>query len=560
LITEESKVQLVDLGSFCEALEQSFNMTEFQSLCSQIGIDYEDILGDDRAGRVRELVLYLRRRSRLAVLIVYLCEHRNHIDWAAMVEEVEESVEVSEIPDVLFVDRKFELQYIQSKLTAAYFILDAPAGFGKTTLLHQLQKQFYQDNWLSAYTAIDSNSTLSDLVKELADTLNITSLLAQDVDRRPWGMRFGTALQNHWEMLDKDGLVLLIDLDERTPHDVVKELIEQFIPDVYGCMSVLRFFARKQNRFRIVLAGRSLAPPPQTHPRIPLAIMSLRPFKLNVVEDMVRSWLPQLDDRFIQQLVAHLFYLTGGHPGSLAQTLKLFQRRGGIPDFFIQHYDDVIWREIMRPVIEEIRQDIGEKSNILAELSVLRHHNIKVLEQIVAFEQYRASYPTIVNLADELTTNYLLNRKGRFLRDDMTRRLFAIQQRRESPKYFSQQCQKAQLICAQELKSSRVREPERWMVEYLFQCLQQHTDIQNAAVRQEIRQEFFEVHVPAAIQLFVEASQGEHRLDAYQALNQQLADDWEFQFTVNYYLREQSYQDTFAFNQLQREIETYFRP
>lgn len=557
MITEESKVKLVDLGSFCEALEKSFNLTEFQTLCSRVNVEHDDLLGDDRASQMRELILYLDRRSRLAALIVQLRVARDHIKWESMVREVDEPVERS-APDVLFVDREFELQFIQSGLSPAYFILDAPAGFGKTALLQQLKSNFYQQNWLSAYTAVDSNSTLSDLVKALADELNITSLLAQKGDLRPWGMRFGTALQNHWEMLDKNGLVLLIDLDERTPPHVFKELIEDFIPDVYACMRVLRFFERKQNRFRIILAGRSLAPPPKTDVSIPLAIVSLRPFKFHVVQDMARSWLPQLADETIQQLVAHLFYMTGGHPGSLVQTLRLFQQRGGVPDFFLSHYDEEIWKNIIRPVVEEIRIDIGERSTTLAELSVLRHHNYKVLEELLDFKKFRATHLNAIYLADDLTTNYLLNRNGRFLRDDMTRRLFAIQQRRDAPDYFSQQCQKAQLICAQELKKKSVRAPEIWMVEYLFQYLQQHVDIQDPALRRDIRQEFFDKQVPEASRMFMTASIDEHRMEAYQALKKQLSEDWEFQFVVNYYLREQTYQDTDAFNQLQRTIQDYF--
>jgi hypothetical protein len=560
LITEVSKVKLIDLSSLWEALKDSFDSAEFQALCSLLNVDYDDLLEQECAGKMRELIFYLRRRARLAELIVRLRELRPSIAWETMVEEVtaQEETAVVHTHPIPFTSRDKESQLIQSPLSPAYFILDAPSGFGKTALLQQLHAHFRDHGWLSAYAAIDSHSTLPDLVKALADDLAVTPLLAQDHDSRPWGMRFGAALQNHWDELNKEGLVLLIDLDERAPHTIAAELIDSFIPQVQSCMRALRFFARKHNRFRIVLAGRKLAPPPKTKVPIPLAILSLPPFSFDMVRETTRHYLEHLAEETLDQLSAHVFHLTGGHPGSVAQVLAMFRRYGGTPDFFVAHYALRVWQEALRPAVDELAVSLGSHYNILSELSVLRSLNYAVFPQLLDETHFSATPLNAIALADELTTAYLLNRDGRFLKDSQTRRLFVIQRYHQDPQTFARRCQHAQAICAAELSKDKVQAPEVWMIEYLFQYLQQHAYAPDAAQRRKIRDDFFTVQAPTALRLFAETHSVRHPREKYEALRQQLDADWEFQFAINYYLRDEQFADANAYGRLQQQISGHF--
>ncbi len=558
MITEVSKVKLIDLPSLWEPLKDSFNAAEFQALCVQLDVNYEDLLGQERASKMRELIFYLRRRGRLAELIVRLRELRPLIPWDTMVE-VEAAGEETAVTHALpFTNRDKESQLIQSSLAPAYFVLDAPAGFGKTALLKQLHADFRANGWLSAYAVIDEHSTLPDLVKALADELRVTPLLAQEQDSRPWGIRFGAALQSHWDDLNKDGLILLIDLDERASHAIVTELIEDFIPQVQSCMRVLRFFARKQNRFRIVLAGRSLAPPPKTKVSIPLAILSLPPFSFDMVREATRHYLDYLAEETLDQLAAHVFHLTAGHPGSMAQALMLFRRYGGTPDFFLEHYAQSVWEDAVRPAVAELDLSLGRHFAVLSALSVLRIINYAVLNRLLDDARFAPERLNVIALADELTAAYLLNRDGRFLKDQQTRRLFAIQRHHQDPHAFARQCEQAQAICAAELGKDKVQAPEVWMIEYLFQYLQQHAYAPDAAHRRLIRDDFYNVQLAAALRLFAETRLIRHPLEDYQALRQQLDADWEFQFAINYYLRHEQYADTDAYGRLQQHIADYF--
>ena len=56
-----------------------------------------------------------------------------------------------------------------------------------------------------------------------------------------------------------EGLVLLIDLEKMPSPLLYKDLLEQFIPDIQMSLCTLEYFSRRQNRLRVIIAGRHLA-------------------------------------------------------------------------------------------------------------------------------------------------------------------------------------------------------------------------------------------------------------------------------------------------------------
>ncbi|HEY7414285.1 MAG TPA: trypsin-like peptidase domain-containing protein, partial [Ktedonobacteraceae bacterium] len=57
---------------------------------------------------------------------------------------------------VPFTNRQDEIKLITSSLAPAYYLLDAPAGYGKSKLLQELQKRLYEQKWFSVYLVLDS--------------------------------------------------------------------------------------------------------------------------------------------------------------------------------------------------------------------------------------------------------------------------------------------------------------------------------------------------------------------------------------------------------------------
>ncbi len=70
-----------DLLKFYKILSQRFNKSELQSLCFELGIDYDKLPGSNTDDKSRELITYLTRRNLLMKLITTGSTIRPDIDW-----------------------------------------------------------------------------------------------------------------------------------------------------------------------------------------------------------------------------------------------------------------------------------------------------------------------------------------------------------------------------------------------------------------------------------------------------------------------------------------------
>lgn len=57
-------------------VEDQFNESEFQNLCFNLGVDYENLGGSGKAARIQALISYLHRRDRIGELIEAVKEMR----------------------------------------------------------------------------------------------------------------------------------------------------------------------------------------------------------------------------------------------------------------------------------------------------------------------------------------------------------------------------------------------------------------------------------------------------------------------------------------------------
>jgi hypothetical protein len=207
--------------------------------------------------------------------------------------------------------------------------------------------------------------------------------------------------------------------------------------------------------------------------------------------------------------------------------------------------------------VENIRNDIRlELRKTLDDLSVFRYLDYGLLQRLISGDTpLIQGYASEYELADKLTGTYLLDWKGRLLRDDTTRRLLAIRLRQEvGTEAFSARCRQAQTLCADHLREPTIQMPEMWAIEFMFQALQQYAGaIQTHQTRAEIRQGFFGEAVQEALQLLVDSRDA--RVEQ-SALKRALETDWEFRFTVNYFLRQDQYDDK-PYRELQRRIDDF---
>jgi len=62
-------------------LVRHFNKEDLRTLCSDLGVDYDDLEGEGKEGQARELIAYLERRGRIQTLIEMCARLRPHVDW-----------------------------------------------------------------------------------------------------------------------------------------------------------------------------------------------------------------------------------------------------------------------------------------------------------------------------------------------------------------------------------------------------------------------------------------------------------------------------------------------
>lgn len=64
-----------------QLIHNYFNLEEFRTLCADLGISYDDLGGEGREARMRELVAYCARTGRLEHLLALCAQRRPHVDW-----------------------------------------------------------------------------------------------------------------------------------------------------------------------------------------------------------------------------------------------------------------------------------------------------------------------------------------------------------------------------------------------------------------------------------------------------------------------------------------------
>lgn len=69
--------------SLRENMNRYFSLDEIESLCFDLGVDFENIGGSSKPGKVLELIQYMERRGRLEELAGACAKSRPNVDWGA---------------------------------------------------------------------------------------------------------------------------------------------------------------------------------------------------------------------------------------------------------------------------------------------------------------------------------------------------------------------------------------------------------------------------------------------------------------------------------------------
>ena len=110
----------------------SFNTEELRNLCADLGIDYENLGGEGREAKARELIAYANRHGRLSELVAYCISVRPKFTWTQDARNLRLSVKscdvglkitilfiASEPTDLAHLRLSEEVREIQEKLQMA---------------------------------------------------------------------------------------------------------------------------------------------------------------------------------------------------------------------------------------------------------------------------------------------------------------------------------------------------------------------------------------------------------------------------------------------------------
>ncbi len=82
-----------------QQLEKSFNEGELRTLSTVLEVDYDDLPGQGKSDKARELILYLRRRQKTSQLLQMLEDSRPKFNWSELIDPTEVAAQTASLTD-----------------------------------------------------------------------------------------------------------------------------------------------------------------------------------------------------------------------------------------------------------------------------------------------------------------------------------------------------------------------------------------------------------------------------------------------------------------------------
>ncbi len=445
-----------------------------------------------------------------------------------------------------FVNHHELIEKITLEKASPYHLIDSPAGFGKTMIMKELKEHFQSKDkdWLISYVGIQGKQSLQQIGALIAQEFDIS---VDDFSPVSLAKAVYQEKGDTFTKENKRGIVLFFDVEKEWSSAVgtIRSLMETFIPELSLAFKTLSFQDGVHSYFRVIIASRYINRELPHFPRLNFRLHKLSPLKFIDVQEAVEDFLNIHDDLKLKQITAHLMYYTAGHPGCVARVLGLYdQDSASSPEHFFRDNEKQI-HDVVYPEIDDIRLGISEDlRRVFDELSAFRFLDTDILKKYVEEKDYLESYDEF-SLSDRLRNTYLMDDKwsgGYFLRDGITRRLIPLRLiKGEGVFFISHLCKKAQKICSENLEKIETQMPDKWLIEYYFQYLQQFLGkIQNKAERKRIHDEFFSTVIDKGFQAFSNVRDPRRYRSA---VLDTIRNDDEFAFMVNYYLRDDEYEN-----------------
>jgi len=333
-----------------------------------------------------------------------------------------------------FENRIYDLDFLCDPTKPRFIGIDAPAGYGKTYLLQEIQRRTRKTDWYCP---------LVDLNQSAAAHYDISAFL-KEIGRQGFNKRIDG---DQVEFLEKEiiklfirseapRILLLVDSVNLLQPRLSQWFRENFIPNLDSSLDDFNI------KLRIVVAGRYLAAD-WAKTEYPFHIRHLDPFDEQIIKEMIHKFAQQYVGKKLRieraESIAHEIYeISGGHPKSIRSILEELAQNMFITS--ASHEEHVkLFNKHVAYIVDEIMQGIPANiQQCLQILSVFRKFNTDTLDALINAKEI-TSFSDGNELLPQISGTRLIDSPSAtapMYSDRIVRRILSAQLKYNNPQQF----------------------------------------------------------------------------------------------------------------------------
>jgi hypothetical protein len=152
------------LVAIYEFLLRHFNLDELRTLCFRVGVDYDSVESDGKAGKARELILYMKRRDQLLEFTREIQSMRPDIPLPTPSHVIETETSATQSTDVTTADASRIAQDVANRLA---LLLKSPGDSDLRNDQVEWSKEIYE--LVLFFSELENNDYLTHTFKRFEE-------------------------------------------------------------------------------------------------------------------------------------------------------------------------------------------------------------------------------------------------------------------------------------------------------------------------------------------------------------------------------------------------------